>query len=367
MRIITSKKTRGLLPFFLTGGLLITSYINPLFGADNCERSGDLQYICGPENSEDVLPIGNTQWLLASGMDGSTFNTGGKGHIYLVNRSDKSYSVFFPGDHPVFKQDKKKFRSCPGPINPDKFSAHGLALRQQGEDQYRLYMTSHGEREAIEAFNIDLSGGKPAIAWVGCVMLPKKMWANSVAILSDGGFVATNFMDPAVPDAFAKIMAGKISGSVYEWHPGSEVKEIQGTEMSGANGILVSADDRWMYVSVFGTREVIRFDRSAKPLAGKSVKVSVNPDNLRWGDDGKLYTAGVNYVPPEECASPPCSTGWSVFRIDPQTLSATRITGVDQTATMQGASAAVAAGNEIWVGTYSGDRIGYLPRPDIIK
>lgn len=365
MQTMTIRKIPGFVLFLLTGSLLITCYMNPLHAADACGRSGDLQYICGPQNSEDVLPIGDTQWLLASGMDGSTFNTGGKGHIYLVNRNEKSYSVLFPGDKPVFKKDNKMFAACPGPINPEKFSAHGLALHQQAKNLYRLYMTSHGEREAIEVFNINLGGGTPAIAWVGCVLLPKKVWANSVAVLSDGGFVATNFMDPAVPDAFARIMQGKISGSVYEWHPGGKVAEIPGTAMSGANGILVSSNDRWMYVNAFGAREVIRFDRKTKPLTGKSVKVSVNPDNLRWGDDGMLYTVGVNYVPSEECANPPCNTGWSVYRIDPQSWSASRITGVDQTATMQGASAAAPAGNEIWIGTYSGDRIGYLPRPPV--
>ena len=365
MKTQNQKRTPQIIEFLVLSGLLVSSYLTLVRAEDDCSGSGDLQYICGPMNAEDVLPIGNTQWLLASGMDGSTFKSGGKGHIYLVNRSDKSYTILFPGENPVFKQDKKMFAACPGPINPEKFSAHGLALQQQTTDQYRMYMTSHGEREAIEVFSINLKGGKPAIAWVGCVLLPENVWANSVAILSDGGFVTTKFMDPAVPNAFGDIMQGKISGSVYEWHPGAEVKEIPGTAMSGANGILVSADDRWMYVNAFGTREVIRFDRTAKTLTGKSVKVSVNPDNLRWGDDGMLYTVGVNYVPPEECTSPPCSTGWSVFRIDPQTLSAARIAGVDQTATMQGASAAAPAGNEIWIGTYSGDRIGYLPRPAV--
>jgi hypothetical protein len=51
--------------------------------------------------------------------------------------------------------------------------------------------------------------------------------------------------------------------------------------------------------------------------------------------------------------------------IDPKTLATNRFTGVDQTATMQNASSALVTGNEIWIGTYSGDRIGYLKGDDL--
>ena len=362
---MTSRVIKVLLFAFslvLAGGLLLTGSVVAAATAD-CGGSGELKYICGPMNAEDVIPVGDSPWLLTSGMDGSMTNSATKGHIYLVDRRRKTATEFFPGSHPVFRQDKKLFGACPGPINTEKFSAHGLAVKQQAPGLYRLYMTSHGEREAIEVFDISLKGEAPSIAWTGCVLLPEKVWSNSVAILADGGFVTTNFMDPAVPNAFAQIMAGKISGNVLEWHPGTAVKALPGTELSAPNGIVLSADERWLYVTAFGTREVLRYDRSSTPMTTKVLKVSVMPDNLRWGDDGMIYTTGVNYVPPEECKNPPCSTGWSVIQIDPVKFTAQRITGADQNAALQGASAAVPVGGEFWIGTYSGDRIGYLPRP----
>jgi hypothetical protein len=331
--------------------------------AADCPPDGGLRYICGPQNAEDVLPLGGTEWLLASGMDGSMTRTDTKGHIYLVNRRDKTYEVFFPGADPVFRHDTDLYADCPGPINPEKFSSHGLALRERSPGVHRLYMTSHGAREAIEVFEIHTGGDKPAISWVGCVMLPEKTWANSVAILADGGFVATNFMDPTLPNVFAEIMQGRISGHVIEWHPGGPVTAIRGTELSAPNGVALSADERWLYVNAFGGREVVRFDRKASPIVKESLAVAIRPDNLRWGDDGKLYTAGINFVAPADCANPPCPTGWAVFSIDPETLSAQRIAGVDRTAVLQGASAAVLIGSEIWIGTYNGDRIGYLLKP----
>jgi DNA-binding beta-propeller fold protein YncE len=158
-------------------------------------------------------------------------------------------------------------------------------------------------------------------------------------------------------------MAGGITGNVLEWHPGGKVTAIPGTELAGANGIELSPDDRFMYVAAFGSREVVRFDRTKTPMAKQVVQVSVLPDNLRWTANGKLYTAGINFVAPAQCASPPCSTGWSVYEIDPGSLQATRIAGMDQNAALQGATTALAVGGDIWVGTYSGDRLGYLPKP----
>jgi hypothetical protein len=51
-----------------------------------------------------------------------------------------------------------------------------------------------------------------------------------------------------------------------------------------------------------------------------------------------------------------------VVEIDPEALRATRVAGADQNAALQGASTALPVENEIWIGTYSGDRIGYLPK-----
>ncbi|MBF8270066.1 MAG: SGL protein [Gammaproteobacteria bacterium] len=353
-------KTEKLKGMFALCCFALLGYSGAGLAADDCQPDGELNYICGLQNSEDILPLGKTDWLLSSGMDGQFSNTQITGHIYLVNRLEKTAEVFFPGASTAYNQDKVMFAGCPGPVNPEKFSSHGLALREQSSGIYRLYMTSHGEREAIEVFDIDARGKKPAITWVGCVLLPEKTWANSVVILADGGFVATNFMDPTVPNIFAEILQGKISGFVYEWHPGDAVAVVEGTELSAPNGIALSADERWMYVNAFGTREVVRYDRTANPITKQSIAVPVAPDNIRWGDDGMLYIVGMNYVAPADCASPPCSTGWSVFSIDPDTLAAKRVAGADQTVALQGASAAVLAGKEIWIGTYNGTRIGYL-------
>jgi hypothetical protein len=331
--------------------------------ASGCEPSGDLEYICGPVNAEDIVQLGDSQWLIVSGMSAQGQGTSTPGRIYLVDHEQKTHDEWFPAANPVMRADSDTFGACPGPLNTQNFSAHGLALSDESNGRYRLYMTSHGEREAIEVFDVDASGSRPEIAWIGCVVLPDRTFSNSVAILSDGGFVTTKMMDPTAENGFAGILAGEISGNVYEWHPGGEVEAVEGTELSGANGIVVSPDERYMYVAAIGSRDIVRFDREADPIEKESVTIDVRPDNLRWSDEGTLYTVGGNFVPPEECQGPQCATGWSVIEIDPDTLEATRVTGVDQNAALQGASTALPVGDEIWVGTFSGDRVGYLPKP----
>ena len=183
---------------------------------------------------------------------------------------------------------------------------------------------------------------------------------NSIAILSDGGFVSTEFMN--WNEGIGVVFAGAVNGNVVEWHPGGEVTDIAGTELSGANGIAVTDDDRYMFVAAFGTREIIRFDRSQDPIVRESITLDIVLDNIRWGEPGKLLTAGGNYVSPEECSGEGCATGWSVVEVDAETLEAVRVGGMDQNAAMQGVSSALQVNDEIWVGTYNGDRIGYFTK-----
>src|SRR5690606_25396300 len=152
--------------------------------AAGCEPDGPLNYVCGPVNAEDLVRLGNTRWLVTSGMDGP-LNGGAaaRGHLYLVDHGRKTWSDWFPGASPVFRPDTTLFKDCPGPVDPTRFSAHGLAVREQAAGRFRLYIAAHGAREAIEVFDIDARGAQPSITWTGCVVLPEKVSANSVAIL----------------------------------------------------------------------------------------------------------------------------------------------------------------------------------------
>ena len=307
-----------------------------------------------------MLRVGSTRWLIASGMDGALMGgESARGKLYLIDHESRSWREAFPGPAPAFRHDKDSFGNCPGRVNIANFSAHGLSMRQQSPGRYRLYVTGHGAREAIEVFDVDATGTSPAISWAGCVLLPDDVSANSVAILPDGGFVTTKFLDRRLSqqESFAQVRQGLLNGAVYEWHPGTEVRVIAGTELSAPNGIEVSPDGTTIYVAAFGSRELVRFRRGDGALKKDSIKLDITPDNLRWSANGKLLTAGGNYAGP----AAPRTTGWSVVEIDPDTLAARRIAGAERSPGMQGISVGLDVDGEVWVGTFSGDRVGYMP------
>jgi len=147
-----------------------------------------------------------------------------------------------------------------------------------------------------------------------------------------------------------------ITGRLFEWHPGGQLQPLPGTEMSLPNGIDVSKDERYVFVAAIGSQEVVRFDRRATPMTKRAVSVPIRPDNVHWATDGKLLTAGPNYVAPAACSGAGCATGWSVLEVDPETLAFSRLGGADQTAAMQRVSSAMRVGNDIWVGS-NDDRV----------
>jgi hypothetical protein len=206
--------------------------------AKSCEPDGSLRFLCGPRNVEDLVRIGSSNWLIGSGMDGLAAGaTSAKGRLHLVDHEKKTWQVVFPGPSPSFRQDRTLFGGCPGPLNPNNFSAHGLALKELRQGRFRLYVVGHGEREAIEVFEVDATRATPSVTWTGCVVLPDDVLANSVAILPDWGFVTTKFLDRRQPQAesMAQARQGKPIGGVYEWHPGAKVTAIAGSELAAAD------------------------------------------------------------------------------------------------------------------------------------
>src|SRR5690606_31082043 len=100
--------------------------------AADCTGEQGIEYLCGLVNAEDILRV-STPWLLVSGMNGElTGDASLSGRIHLVNPEDRSWEVLFPGDAPVLEHDTEMFASCPGPLDVNNFSAHGLALKAVG-------------------------------------------------------------------------------------------------------------------------------------------------------------------------------------------------------------------------------------------
>jgi hypothetical protein len=315
--------------------------------SSGCRDEQGLTYLCDLVVPEDILNVGSSGLLLVSGHRAP-------GHLYLVDPAAGTQSELIHGASFRMQHDTRAYPDCPGPLNLQAFDTHGLSLAEMSPRLFSLYTTSHGAREAIEIYDLDLRGTAPVLTWKGCVLLQQDGYFNSVARLADGGFVTTRMRDANFRRAEGA-PAG-VTGRLFEWHPGGQLQPLPGTELSLPNGIDVSKDERYVFVAAIGTQEVVRFDRRATPMAKRAVKLPISPDNVHWGPDGKLLTAGPNYVAPAVCSGAGCASGWSVLELDPETLAFSRLGGADQTAAMQRVSSAMRVGNDVWVGS-NDDRI----------
>ncbi len=264
---------------------------------DTCNASQDYGFVCGPQNAEDLVLVPGTRWIIASGMMAGAA-------IYLVDAEQKTWSGLYPAGAPEARQDMAMYGSCPGSPDPNNFITHGLNIRRVDEGHSTLYVVSHGGREAIEVFDVDHSGTTPALTWIGCVMMPDGLDANSVASFSDGSLVTTVLVHPG--QTYRDAFAGEPTGAVYEWSPGdSGFTLIEGTELSANNGIEISADEREIYVVSPTLRMAVAFSHSnpARRLRS-SRQLPFGPDNIHMGNNGRLITAGMVSID-AVCGGPP--------------------------------------------------------------
>lgn len=328
---------------------------------DACAPAADQRFVCGATNPEDLVLVPDTNAVISSGMaEGAGF--------YLIDAASGALSTLgFDARH-----DAALFPNCPTPPSAQTLNTHGLNIRRMDDGSTRLHVVGHGAREAIEVFNVGGSATRPTLTWIGCVLMPEGLAANSVAAFADGGLVATVlFLDSSM--TFADSVAGRPTGGVFEWTPGaSGFTLIEGSELAANNGIEVSADGTEIYVASSGLQTIVAFAHSNPTRQLRSTRpLPFTPDNVHMFADGRLYTAGMaNDVP--ECGGPPnaqhtipilaaCPRGSIAVAIDPATMRDTVVVQTEATPLFSNATMALPIGDEYWLGTFAGNRIARAP------
>jgi len=332
--------------FLLLAGTL---YLQGAAGqnAGGCDPDGSIQFLCGPVSPEDLIAIPQSPWVIASGMEDD-------GYIYLVDVRDYVSTTLYPIESSIPRLDTATYSSCPGPIS-GLFRPHGISLRPGNNGTHTLYVVRHGEREAIEVFEVDVGGNSPSLTWIGCVVAPEAVSLNSVAALPEGGFAVTNFQLPA--------------GELWEWQSVSGWEMVPGSETSGPNGIEVSPDGRWFYIGGWGTQSLIRLSRGEDPVQSDAVNVGHHVDNVRWAPDGSLFAAG--HVGATQSAIIEClgqgqcdGVTSRVSKVNPQELTAREIVRYPSNELLILGTVAIQVGEEVWVGGIAGgERIARFPAP----
>ena len=310
-----------------------------------CEPDGDVQFLCGPVSPEDLAPIPESPWIIVSSMVD-------EGHLYLADTRDHSSTVVFPISTSRPQHDAVAYGACPGPVSR-QFRPHGLYLRPGDDANHTLYVVGHGAREAIEVFDVDVSGDSPRLTWVGCAVAPDPLGLNSVVALPGGGFAATS----------------PRTGDIWEWSTDTGWSRVVGSEDIGPNGLEISRDGQWFYVGGYGAKSLIRLSRGQTPVQTDSVEVGFHIDNVRWGPGETLFAAG--HLGPTREAIGECFREQQcdgvvsrVAQIDLGSFTAEQLVRYPSNDLLILGTVAIQVGDEIWVGGVAGsDRIARFPAP----
>lgn len=316
-----------------------------------CAPAGDIQFVCHQQGPEDVIVVPGSQWVVSSAYEG----TGG---VNLIKVSDRTSIVAYPSSTAKSRFDSKAFAGCPGP--PDtakgKFLTHGLSLQTGKNSVHRLLVVAHGGRESIEVFELDARPATPVLTWIGCAVAPDPIGLNSVRWLADGGFIATNFLARNIDaDRRAKMLAGEKNGELWEWHAAGGWKKMAGSEASGANGIEISADGKWLYVAAWGSQTFFRMPRDGQASSKREeISLGFRVDNIHWARDGSLLAGGQGGATPQ-------TQTIDVVKINPKTLAVTTVLHRPNTEAFGGGTVAAEIGKDLWIGSFRGDRIAIIP------
>jgi len=345
----------------LIGGLaLLAPLLLAGASADHeCRPDRDLAYVCGPERPEDVLVVPDSPWLVASGF------APGAG-IKLVDTRSRSWRKWYDGTRAQVRFDHRRYRQCPGPVDPTLFNARGMGLRQTEPGRWELLVVNHGGRESIEVFEIERTAEEPRLTWRGCLPMPAGQVGNSVASFADRTVLVTVLTRPGT--TIADFVEGRPTGAVWQWTPGATAfTRIDGTELPGNNGLEVDPDGHRFYVVAFGWHAVVIFDR--RRPGGPIDRIDAAdfmPDNIHW-TGGRLLLAGMRYDEPacgglrpvvDGKADPMlCHRGWIVGELDIARRRIATIAYGSPQASFNGLSAAAIVGDELWLGSFQSNRI----------
>jgi hypothetical protein len=313
-----------------------------------CAAVTGLQVVCGQQAPEDLIVLPGAQWVVA----GAYIGTGG---VHLIGVRDRKSTVAYPSASAKRRLDTKTYPACPGP--PDapagaQFTTHGLYLQPGPNAVHKLFVVGHGSRESVEVFEVDARSGTPAFTWIGCVIAPDPIGLNSVRALPDGGFIATNFRARnSTPADRDRLMAGERNGELWEWHTASGWQKVPGGEASGANGIEISDDGRWYYVAAWGSQSFFRLSRGQGTPRRDEIPLGFRVDNIHWAQSGKLLAAGQG------------AQGTEIIEIDPTAMTVRSVARRPDDDSFRAGTVAAPVGNQLWVGSFLGDRIALLPAP----
>lgn len=219
----------------------------------DCAPKGNARPICDFKNPEDMVVLPGNQAILLGEYGHSRAVPGAL--VVFELESEKQYTVFRGGQRKNSAEPGWGDPNCK--IPPGKsFNAHGIDLVRRDDGRLQLLAIQHGNREAVELFEVMGDGTDWRVEWRGCVLAPSNASLNSVAGISNGDFFTTQMI--TLDFDFSKDLSpGEITGHVYAWSQSdTSFRKVGGTEGTMPNGIVTSPDGRFIYMNASGEHSV---------------------------------------------------------------------------------------------------------------
>ncbi len=342
-----------LFALFLQGCIDESALIN------DCEPVGDMQPICSFQSPEDMelLPDGKT--LIVSEMEqnhGEVY-----GYLSLFN-TDTGITQRL-NHSTVSDGERWGSETCSEP--PGAYLApHGIHLSTRGDRRLQLLVVNHGEREAVEIYEVLHNEDPRRIEWRGCAEAPASAFLNDVVALPEGGFVATHMFDRpegqvgtlSINEVVA--LLGFNPGYLLHWD-GATFYPVEGFGGDYLNGIQVSEDGRYLFINSWAGSTVTKFDWHEREVVGET-QVQ-NPDNSQWSSEGNLWIASHDFSIGDLrlCLAYPkqaCPGLFRVVELDPDTMDSKVL--LEHAGAPMGAATVVQEVGEHWyLGSFLGDRM----------
>ena len=316
--------------------------------------------VCGFAKPEDVVWIETANVLLVSEMGWDAPSGGGA--ISAVDAAGVRRVLWPDVSAPGRGEPLLGDPACTAPPVAAAFSAHGLDAAWDAEAQrVRVAVVAHGEREAVEQFELVGEGRALRLVWRGCVPLPADTAGNDVALAKGGTLYVTNYL-PSVHGlrawfALRAADRGEITGDVLAWSRERGWRHLPGSAASQPNGIAVSPDGAMLFVAENGASRVVRMPvaGAGMPAERSSVATPGRPDNLSWSSRGTLLVAVL---------LPGTPGGWSLLELEPRTLDAALRLEARDGMPLHSVTSADEAGGRLYLGSMADDRIGLASLPD---
>ncbi len=165
-----------------------------------------------------------------------------------------------------------------------------------------------------------------------------------------------------------ELFAAKPAGAILEWTPRGGYKYVDIGSISGPNGVELSPDEKTLYVDAWASRAIWEFALREKAYPVRHISVPFLPDNLRWGDDGRLFSAGMFSTPRAvlTCAMKTpvgviCGRHWGAVAIDPATMNLTCRIEQRNYLDIGDVSTVLKIGNALWLASFDNVVVGVVP------